>query len=223
MDYSVVQFLDLRGSSPAVRPQINACSEGPQDERGEIVTDRVACRKNTQSVRERKDPQSQAKDRYRREFLRTLQAACEGGEVENALVDKFTHLANTLEDSKALALPAIYTMGDGSVLLPPGPASESATNELSAASGKRLHCHAELLEYRPTQTGLIHPLIVALLAYKLGGPISAANSAYADTWQMPVQTGPDANVDNFYWAHAIGDLFDDHRIALVLVKVDDLR
>lgn len=184
---------------------------------GRAVTDRVACRRHTRILEER--PQgagiSTRKLKYRRDMLDTLLSACKQtkafAERENAvpLVQKFLVLAQTLESSKAVA----FSLGIADSV----EIAASTTAEKVAAS---LYSSPELASSsldrptpKPVQKDFLHPLWVALLAFKLGGPINAASTTHQHEWRLPSEKTRDT--PSFYSEGDFVNMFEDLRIAVI--------
>lgn len=187
----------------------------PQHEGGSIITERVAARQITQTIEERQDPGLAAKNTYRNEFVKRLRAACMENEEGTALAKKFLILAHTLEHSKALALPAVYTASSENDTATSDASWKTTVNEPCALGGKPLHNQSDALRHRNTQAGIIHPLIIAILSFRMGGAINAVCSGYAHQWRLPGQTESAMHVQNFHMEGDVGDMFDDHRVTLV--------
>jgi hypothetical protein len=80
--------------------------------------------------------------------------------------------------------------------------------------------HPELFRHPTIIEGLVHPLFIALLAYRLGGPVTAANTATAHQWKLPDQSKSEVQVNNFHIEGDDGDIFNDHRVTLVWEESD---
>ncbi|CAA9959022.1 hypothetical protein PTMSG1_02550 [Pyrenophora teres f. maculata] len=185
----------------------------PADIRGYIVTDRVACRRHTRVLAEApKDVRVTARrEKYQRNMMNVLLAACadvgafsQKHAVE--LVQKFVAIAQMLERSKAV----------GFLLGAVEPANEAVENDLVADAypspvehpGERTCCTPNSAhEY------LLHPLLVALLAFQLGGPVNAAFTTHELEWKLPDDTTSD--MPTFYSEGDTGDLFHEFRITRV--------
>jgi hypothetical protein len=135
--------------------------------------------------------------------------ACAGSEDAGRLVDKFLDLAATLEHAKAIVLPAKRNERDDedNVLIEDAhpETGQNYGGHLPAYQPRSL-CEADL------QAELLHPMNIALLAFRMGGPINAANTAYFHRWKLPYQAVHEAQM------HMEGDnddIFDDHRMTLV--------
>lgn len=184
---------------------------------GKIVTDRVAWRHQTCILHE--IPQDAGAvvtiQRYRQKIISALMCATTDIDTGFQFVRRFLHLAETLESVRAVAVQL-------------GPSNEiiSSWNTLATTwveadqetglDGCTLLAHKiELLESRLVDQTLLHPLFVALLAYQMGAPINAASTAYAHEWKIPENSTKITGVPAFHIEGDSGDMFDDHRIALV--------
>ncbi|KAF2030686.1 hypothetical protein EK21DRAFT_65071, partial [Setomelanomma holmii] len=65
-------------------------------------------------------------------------------------------------------------------------------------------------------------LTIAILAFRMGGPVKAAKTAYSHLWKLPEQTCHQAQPQNFHMEGDDGDLFDDHRLTIVWETRDAL-
>lgn len=68
--------------------------------------------------------------------------------------------------------------------------------------------------------GLFHPLLIALLAYRLGGAINAALTTQARQWKLPEQSQSEDGLEDFHMEGNEDDIFSGHRMALVLEEQD---
>lgn len=62
---------------------------------------------------------------------------------------------------------------------------------------------------------ILHPLIIASIAFCLGGPVNAANTAVAHKWRAPPEMTPVHEIPHFHTEGDNGDIFNDHCVALV--------
>lgn len=148
-------------------------------------------------------------------MLDTLLSACKQtkafAERENAvpLVQKFLVLAQTLESSKAVA----FSLGIADSV----EIAASTTAEKVAAS---IYSSPELASSsldrptpKPVQKDFLHPLLVALLAFKLGGPINAASTTHQHEWRLPSEKT--RGTPSFYSEGDFVNMFEDLRIAVI--------
>ncbi|CAO2653243.1 Nn.00g026540.m01.CDS01 [Neocucurbitaria sp. VM-36] len=132
-------------------------------------------------------------------------------EPAEKLIEKFISLAETLEFSKAVALrfgSAASEQG-ASLTRAWNDALEDAEETARMSFARRM----ELLDSPSVREGLVHPLSVALLAYHLGGPINAANTACGHIWKLPKL--PVTEELSFHKEGDNGDFFEGCRITLV--------
>lgn len=200
-------------------------------DRGRIITERVACRHHTKLLAARPyDVQMPEKARqYRMDILNMIRATAQPHSPEtevtgadksdmmpmeskygNELVEKFVSLAETLDVSKAVAFHFESDDTQNKAFIQNW---DSAMDDANGHGGTSLHHSLELFEYPSIRHGLLHPLLVALLAYSLGGPVNAANTAFAHAWRLPEASA--AGTHNFYMEGDCGDVFDDLRLTLV--------
>ena len=142
-------------------------------------------------------------------MLNALVAACAQTEgfaqrdVAFKLVEKFRTLAQTLDRSKAVAFTFGVEEDEEIVAL--------SIEEQVAASGdsspEPQSSPLELSTSMPAREDTLHPLLVALLAFKLGGPINAAFTGHQHEWRPPIDTARDT--PSFYSEGDVGDFFDD--------------
>ena len=154
-------------------------------------------------------------------MLNALVAACAQTagfaqrDVAFKLVEKFRTLAQTLDRSKAVAFTFGVEEDEEIVTLP--------IEEQVAASGdsspEPQSSPLELSTSMPAREDTLHPLLVALLAFKLGGPINAAFTGHQHEWRPPIDTARDT--PSFYSEGDVGDFFDDIRITIVWEMRDD--
>jgi hypothetical protein len=172
----------------------------PEQSRGTIVTQRIACRRRTHILAERfEDAHLLARRRqYRLAILKKLASACEDMAKEaysaQKLVPKFTALATILEDSKVLAFPLGM--------------KEHLDNDGSTE-----------LDSNFVRENLLRPLSVALLAFQLGGPVNAAFTFRKHEWRMPANSM--VETPHHHMEGDTGDIFDGLRVTTVWEAQDD--
>ncbi|KAG9190923.1 hypothetical protein G6011_09011 [Alternaria panax] len=129
-------------------------------------------------------------------------------DVAIKLVQKFVALAQTLESSKAVA----FSLGTDGVEIAAWTAEEKASTsgyplpELISSPLKRPASNQH-------QKDFLHPLLVALLAFKLGGPVNAAFTTYQHEWRVPSDNSCDT--PNLHTEGDSGNIFEDLRITVV--------
>jgi hypothetical protein len=147
--------------------------------------------------------------------LNVLIAACAQTEAfkhrEDAieLVQKFVTLAQTLENSKAVAFS--FGATDGVEV-----AASAAEEKVCASrypSPDLTSSPLELPTSKHVREDILHPLLIALLAFKLGGPVNAAFTTHQREWRPPNNATRDAL--GFHSEGDVGDMFDDLRITVV--------
>jgi hypothetical protein len=179
---------------------------------GKLITDRIACRDATKVVKETQD--EAAKKQYRDNLAQDLHKAFAKKGGSTALINKFLVLAHTLEHSQAIGLPT----DQASNLRGQGTGADdwlAATQNVFADGSKLLDRSSPLLRHIATRAGITHPLIIALLAFRLGGPVNAANTTYAHQWKLPEQSQSAMHAQNFNMEGDRSDFFDEHRVTLV--------
>jgi hypothetical protein len=190
----------------------------PQD-CSRLIGDRIACRNITHVAREKSVTKTLEENRrYKAKVLEVLLKTAADPETGNELTKKFLNLAESLEHVKGVAIPAEFDMIDDSDEDVLRDAGRVMFHGDSTYSGRLLALSPPgLLQQHFIFQGLLHPLFVALLAYQMGGPINAANTAYAHQWKLPDQSLSDSDMKNFHMEGDNGDIliFDDHRITLV--------
>jgi hypothetical protein len=207
------------------RPQpFRAAIQVPANICGRLVTDRVACRRHTRILEKKpKDTRNSArKEQYRRSILNLLVAAhAEANPFADRddtirLVQKFATLAQTLGSSKAVA----FLLGDAEAV--------EARDEVAEEDGNASdHSSPEQSSGPPTPStskhtcGIsLHPLLVALLAYQLGGPVNAAFATHEHEWKVPDDVGN--GVPSLYSEGDVGDVLDVFRVTIVWETQDGM-
>jgi len=188
----------------------------PADVRGRTVTDRVACRRHTRVFAEvPKDARTTAgRAEYQRNIVNVLLAACadiEAFSQEHSaeLVQKFVTLAELLEDSKAVGF--LFDVASSVEPVEKGAKNDVVTSAYPSPvedPGQRTCSTPE-----PAHEPLLHPLLIALLAFQLGGPVNAAFTTHEIEWKLPAETT--STIATLYSEGDTGNLFDDFRITRV--------
>jgi hypothetical protein len=203
-------------------PPFNVALQIPASLVGRIVTDRVACRRHTRILEERSHDARAPKEKlqYQRKILNVLVAACARIEPfkqrddATKLVRKFVTLAQTLESSKAVAFSFGQTEG---VEVGSSPIEEEAASRDS--SPELLSSPLELPASKPVREDILHPLSVALLAFRLGGPVNAAFTTHQNEWTLQKDAAHDA--PSFYCEGDVGGMFEDLRVTVVWETRDE--
>ncbi|KAF2125789.1 hypothetical protein P153DRAFT_399929 [Dothidotthia symphoricarpi CBS 119687] len=187
----------------------------PACDQGKLVTDRVACRYETRVLHKTlKDVQATRRvQQYRQTIINTLRSATTDDNTGLQLVRRFVYMAETLEINKAVAINSEESQDDapnGNTLIG---AYAEVMNESSLSGYTSLAYKTELLQNASVNQALLHPLFVALIAYRMGGPI-VADAAYAHKWKAP-EGSATTGVQAFHMEGDSGDAFDHHRITVV--------
>ncbi|RMZ69894.1 hypothetical protein GMOD_00008829 [Pyrenophora seminiperda CCB06] len=206
----------------------------PADIYGRLVTDRVACSLKTRILRKApEDPHATAeRDLYRRQFVHTLSSAYRKfktfsqKDAEN-MAHKFVALAQKLESSKAVGF--LFGVESGVETIEATIENDLGKGAYTSASSTTKSLHEELL----------HPLLIALLSFQLGGPVNAAFTTHEHEWRLPVvslteddlhtvfpsdsisQVGqPSTGLPTVYSEGDTGNLFDGLRLTRVWEQRD---
>jgi hypothetical protein len=183
---------------------------------GDILADRVASRNLTQSIPKRHDIQAIGRQlHYRFKILDHIRRSVSDPVHGEKLVSKFRNLAEALENERAVAIPADI-LADSAF----HNAWRALLNDNTAYRGKRTNGHADDLEQNYACNKLLHPLAVALLAYRMGGPINAASTPHAHQWKLPDQSAPESDQQNIHMEGENECIFYDHRVTLVWEEVN---
>jgi hypothetical protein len=182
----------------------------------QLLDARIASREHTRVLKERPNVHSANRKRlYRSNVLSVLRQACDIPADRDELVRRFMRMANTLEHARAIA---IKDTADSDLQEDDATPKERWHETLGGdVHGYRsLAQHRELLRQDAIKEHLFHPLLVALLAFQVGGPVNAANTATAHRWTLqPDQSTSAVHVQNFLMQGDDQDFFDDHRVTLV--------
>ena len=172
----------------------------------------MASRHYTRTLTEHTQGERAAQKRtkqYQRFIINQLHSACSDEEIYNAAIKTFLSLADTLKNSSAIQFLDQPHLNEELALK-----YQQATEAASSESSTPYLCLAQLpnlLHDLSTHEGLIHPLLVAVLAYCMGGPINAANKAYGHEWRTPV----DKEARMLHMEGDNGDILDDYRLTFV--------
>ena len=187
----------------------------PEEICGRIVTDRIACHRHTCTLGDvPKDVRTTVKARYQQQVVNVLSAACINTgsfskEYSMELVKKFVALAHMLDSAKAVG----FLFG---VANEDEPVEGTAGKSLVASAYPALVNNTRQRGYSTSKfvdESFLHPLLIALLAFQLGGPVNAAFTTYDSEWRLPPATSSD--VQAFYSEGDTGDFFDTFRITKV--------
>jgi hypothetical protein len=186
-----------------------------------IIADRIAPRTFTREARSRLDgPKLQRVEQYRKQILARLREACPTDEIANEAVTKFRDLAEHLQHTQAVV---IVTGGqdvsdeDGYGLRD---AWRSLLNDDAAYGGRFVRCPEQLAAEPSMLQGLFHPLLIALLAYRMGGAVNAVLTTQARQWKLPEQSQSEDGLENFHTEGNEDDFLSGHRMALVWEERD---
>jgi hypothetical protein len=189
-----------------------------EQHKSQLVSERVALRSLTHKSKLRTDTTALGQQRdYKYKILEGIQKACPNKAAREQITARFLNLAESLEYAKGVAIPTEKDAVDEAE----GRSLQSAWRELlndnTAYGGRSLSLSAEVLQQHSTFRGLLHPLVVALLAYRMGGPINAANTGYAHQWKRPDHVAAPTDMRNFHMEGDNGEptIFDVQRLALV--------
>jgi hypothetical protein len=142
-----------------------------------ILTSKIASRSLTLGFQKRYEDQTAAERRenYRAKILSIRSRAGSDRAQGDKLVRQFCNLVENLENAKAIAV---------STEVLTGPSCENAwqatLNDTSREGDPGDVQKDDLLDH------LLHPLFIALLAYRMGGPINAGTTLpHAHQWKLP--------------------------------------
>jgi hypothetical protein len=118
-------------------------------------------------------------------------------------------LAENLQNAKAIAVPTE---------IPTGPSCENAWQ--ATLNGTSREGDPGDVQRDDVLNHLLHPLFIALLTYRMGGPINAGTTlSHVHQWKLPDRSAPEDDPQNF---HMEGDnkiIFADHRTTLVWKEI----
>ncbi|KAF2824816.1 hypothetical protein CC86DRAFT_420044 [Ophiobolus disseminans] len=144
-----------------------------------------------------------------------LREVCLQHKDGTSLAKRFVILAHTLEHANAVALPVDHNAGNLKASCTLQEAWNDTLQGELAYGGTLLINQSGVLRHSITQAGVIHPLTVAILAFRLGGPVNAANSAYAQQWRLSERPVPAGQVKKFHMEGESRNIFDEQRVAFV--------
>jgi hypothetical protein len=181
----------------------------------QIVLGRVASRDLTHAKRPRTDKRElHTQNVYRSNFLHLLQSSCREPEDGDKLILKFRNLAENLERTGAVAIPTKHQTYDPTVCNL-GDMWQVVIGCDGVYDGKWLPVNCGLTQLVHVFDNLLDPLLIALLAYQMGGPINAANTAHAHQWKPPTKPTSPHDAQNFHMEGEHGDVLHSHRLTLV--------
>jgi hypothetical protein len=180
---------------------------------GNIIATRIASHDLTRTHDSLKKQDTQTAGRqlhYRYEILESIRRGGSNSVQGDKLAGIFRDLAETLENERAVAIPAET------------PAGFNFQDAWQAMLDGSIDCHSKL---QPEYTGirqqnyisekLLHPLSVALLAYRMGGPINTVTTPHAHQWKLPEQSVTASDLQNFHMEGENASIFCGHRLSLV--------
>jgi hypothetical protein len=180
---------------------------------GDIIASRIASRDLTclQDIPKRPDAQNRGRQmHYRYNILESIRKAGSDRVHGNKLVCIFRYLVWTLENERAVAVPANT---------PDGFKFEDAWRAMLDDStdyyGKLQPGQPGNLQRYCIANNVLHPLLVALLAYRMGGPINTVSAPHAHQWKLPDQSTTASDVQNFHMEGDNACIFYSHRMSLV--------
>lgn len=183
---------------------------------GRTIADRIACRNVTRIPRDKHDlPAMERKHSYQASVLDALRLACSDLKKGELITRKFQDLAETLDQEMAVAVSGAEDHDGDAWISSLKEAWMDAFGSNAQVGYLSILEHPEILRHPTVSDGLVHPLFIALLAYQLGGPVTAANSATAHQWKLPDQSNSGAPAVNVHLEGDNGDIFSDHRLSLV--------
>lgn len=184
----------------------------PENIRGGTVTDRIACHCHTHTLADvPKDPRTTVRARYQQYVRDVISAACKAlyKECSVDLVERFVALAQMLDSAKAVG----FLFG---VANEDEPMEETVEKDLVAGAYSTPVDNTRQGNYSTSKSGdesFLHPLLIALLAFQLGGPVNAAFTTYVSEWRLPDATSSD--VQAFYSEGDAGGFFNTFRVTKV--------
>ncbi|KAF2635775.1 hypothetical protein P280DRAFT_370567, partial [Massarina eburnea CBS 473.64] len=186
----------------------------PGQHQGRIVTERVAYRQLTREFAEPNKSEEKEKGKYRQhllDILRGRDAHSPSQELPSAAetIQKFLLLAATMDSTKAAAFTDVTV---ANTLIETHAKTLRSTATPSSQKAAFLCQNTSLLHHEANDEPCIHPLFILLLAYRIGGPINAANTAYAHQWKAPNSANPESAADLVHTEGDTGDFMEDHRL-----------
>jgi hypothetical protein len=196
-------------------PSIEVAITVPATAHSQIILGRVASRNLTHVKQVRNDMHDlQSQTMYRSNMLHLLRSTCRNLEDGDRLVQNFRDLVENLERKGAVAIPTEHQPDiSGNPTL--DGMWQAVLNGEDAYQGRWLPTHCGPRELCTIIDHLLHPLLIALLAYQMGGPINAAKSAHAHQWRRPTDPIDPQDTQNFYMESEHGGVFDIHRLTFV--------
>jgi hypothetical protein len=155
-------------------PSIEVAITVPATAHSQIILGRVASRNLTHVKQVRNDMHDlQSQTMYRSNMLHLLRSTCRNLEDGDRLVQNFRDLVENLERKGAVAIPTEHQPDiSGNPTL--DGMWQAVLNGEDAYQGRWLPTHCGPRELCTIIDHLLHPLLIALLAYQMGGPINAA-------------------------------------------------
>jgi hypothetical protein len=182
-----------------------------------ITTDRIASGILTRQARKMYDTHKQKIiNNYRQNNLARLQGACTRSELRDEVTTKFRNLAENLENAKATIIASKHQASGETEGRGPQDAWQLLLVDETAYRGRPLACSSELAMSLSISQGLVDPLSITLLAYRMGGAVTAVLIApQAHQWKLPEQFESAIGVESFHVESGGFSMFSDHRMTLV--------
>jgi hypothetical protein len=184
-----------------------------------LVIDRIAASQVTQTISEViSQAEAQRIRYYREDILTLLRNACPNPGKRDKIIFKFRVLAENLQRTRAVAIPLadqfwLDDHGNGLTA-----AWQSLKHDNIFGNGRSLPTKG------PVVQGLFHPLLIALLAYQMGGPVNASLTAQAREWKYPTRSNSEGDsldvLPHFHNEHASDNILSDHRMTLVWEEIE---
>jgi hypothetical protein len=174
---------------------------------GHILASRIASRRLTLGFQTRPEGEeiAERRSKYRASILHTMYRAGSSPAQGSKLLSTFKRLADNLENAKATAIPTDIPTGTG---------FHDAWRAL--LHGNVSNGDMSNVEPHDICDHLLHPLPVALLAYRMGGPIDAGTTPpHAHQWKLPDESATAIDSKNFHMEGENKSIFADHHITLV--------
>lgn len=136
-------------------------------------------------------------NKYRVNLIHRFREACGHQYNADELIEKFVRVTKTLKILDAFALH----IADGKGVV---------RNDITEVKYENVD---DLIDSPSISHVLLHPLSIALLAFRMGGVINAADTSHLHEWKPHTAAMTDAH--NFHMKGASNDVFDDPRITTV--------
>jgi hypothetical protein len=170
-----------------------------QGEVPQLVTQRIAQHERTCTIQE--SPQMylarEKKQKYREDFLRRLRDACAGRDNAQDLIKNFVQMSDALNVLQAIALHVSADETGIRTILENRPGVSTIRSPSCGDSPRR-----------PP----LHRLIIAMLAFHMGGAVNAANNVQYRAWKSLGTSG--GGMPDFLVEGDSSDVFDEYRLML---------